>query len=99
MPELLPKFETVGLSAQLTRSFLNDLKSCADAEIERWSDKGVTEAFVTHKVSVILKDENGRRLYGQKLFKFRTEDVQLRFMTYLQTQRNEFQNIPPYGKN
>ncbi len=96
MPELLPRFETVGHSAQLTRFFLNEFKACAQVEIDRWADKGVTEAFVTHKVSVVCKDDKGRRLGEQKLFKFRTQEVQLAFMTFLQEQRNEFENIPPY---
>ncbi len=96
MPELLRSFDYVGQSARLTRMWLEEFKTCAHVEVERWADKGVTEAFVTHKVSVICKDETGRRLGGQRLFKFRTEDNQLDFMTFLQTERNEFENIPPY---
>jgi hypothetical protein len=96
MLELLPRFETVGQSALLTRRFLNEVKSCAEVEVDHWADKGVGEAFVTYKVSVICKDENGRRLGGQQFFKFRTSETQLAFMTFLQEQRNEFVNIPPY---
>ena len=92
---MLPTFDYVGHSDRLTWYWLNQYEACALVEVDRWADKGVTEACVTHKVSVICRDADARRLGGQKLFKFGTEDAQLRFMTFMQTRRNEFVNIPP----
>ena len=91
---LLPSFDYVGHSDRLSWHWLNEFEACALVDMDRWADKGVTEAFVTYKVSVICRDEDARRLGGQKLFKFRTENAQLDFMTFLQTRRNEFVNIP-----
>lgn len=87
MNKLLPVFDYVGHSDRITRGWLEQFKTCAIAEIDRWADKGVTESFVTHKVSVICKDENGHRLGGQKLFKLRTPEAQLGFMTFLHSER------------
>ena len=89
MNKLLPAFNYVGQSDRLTRLFLNEFKSCAIVEMDRWVSKDVSEAYPTYKVSIIRKDDNGRRIGGQRLFKFRTEEEQLGFMTYLQTERNE----------
>jgi len=84
-----PSFDYVGLSDRPSGFWLDTFKACASVHIEVWSDKRCTEAFVTHKVSVECFEDNGRRINGQKLFKFRTPDAQRSFCAWLDGMRTE----------
>jgi hypothetical protein len=85
--ELEPTFDYVGHSDRVSKYFLRTLRDCAAVQIDLWTDKGVTEAFATHKVSVECFDANGRRIDGQKLFKLGTVDAQIALAAYLNKQR------------
>ena len=84
---LTPNFDYVNLSDRVTRAWLRQVKECARIEVERWADRGVTEAFVTYKVSVICFDAEGCRIGGQKLFKLRTPEAQFALLRCVLQQR------------
>jgi len=56
-----------------------------------WSDKKINEGGITHKVSVECFESSGKRIEGQKLFKFGSRESQFAFCDWLDSFRSDIE--------